>query len=365
MTTSIRIWAYLARRHVAGIAIGFAVISALVLAGNFVEFWRRAVARDIGDLGLVGGMALLHFPFLIEHFLPAIVLIGAMLSYRHLGRHGELVAVRATGISWMHLVMPGIAIAAVIGAGWLFVGNPVSAATQTRLDSLEASHFGRDTGRLTLLGSGFWIRETGPAGETIVHARTIDLATMRLADVVVFRFGQGDHLDEWINADSALLDGRGNWQLRDGVVVDREREVERVKTYSIASTLDRHAINEGFTPAGMIPLWKLPQYVATLEQFGFSARVHAMQFHTLLSLPATLISMMLLGAAFMVPSLGRSAPWLRYSGTLLGGVLFYAVRDFCRSYGETTDVPVALAAWLPALLPAVFGVAAILHHEDG
>ena len=178
---------------------------------------------------------------------------------------------------------------------------------------------------------------------------------MRLADVVVFRFGQGGHLDEWINADTALLDGSGNWHLRDGVVVDREREVKRATTYSIASTLDRHAINEGFTPAGMIPLWKLPQYVATLEQFGFSARVHAMQFHTLLSLPATLISMMLLGAAFMVPSLGRSAPWLRYSGTLLGGVLFYAVRDFCRSYGETTDIPVALAAWLPALLPAVFG----------
>ncbi len=363
--TSIRIWAYLARRNTAGIAVGFTVISALVLAGNFVESWRRAVTRGIGDLGLVGELALLQYPVLIEHFLPAIVLIGAMLSYRHLGRHGELVAVRATGISWMHLVMPGTAIAAVIGVGWLVVGNPISAATQAHLDNLEARYFGRDTGRLTLLGSGFWIRQSDPAGETIVHARTIDPATMQLTDVVVFRFGRSGYLDEWINADTALLDDAGDWLLHDGVVVNREREVERVAAYAVASTLDRDAINEGFTPAGMIPLWRLPQYVAVLEQFGFSTRVHQMQFHTLLSLPVTLVSMMLLGAAFMVPSLGRSAPWLRYTGTLLCLVLFYAVRDFCRSFGETTDIPVALAAWLPALLPAAFGVAAMLHHEDG
>ncbi len=365
MTTSFRVWTYLARRHGAGMAVGFAVVSALLLAGNFVEFWRRAAARGIGDLRLVGELSLLHFPYLVEHLLPVIVLIGSALSYRHLGRHGELVAVRAVGISWVHLVLPGILLAGAVGVGWLLVGNAVSAATQSRLDHLEARHFGRDSGRLTLLGSGFWIRQADVEGDTFVHARTVDPATVRLSDVVVFRFGSDGRLDEWISAATARLDDAGTWQLQDSVVVDRDLAVERTPTYAIASTLDRRAIDEGFMPVGMIPLWKLPQYVAVLERFGFSSRAHAMQFHSLLSLPAALASMMLLGAAFMVPVEDRLAPWLRYAGLLLCLVLFYALRDFCRSFGETTDIPVALAAWLPALLPAVFGVAAILHHEDG
>lgn len=365
MNPSIRIWAYLLRRHAGSIAVGFAILSALILAGNVVEFWRRAVARDVNDLGLVVSFALLHFPYLIEHFLPAIVLIGAMMSYRHLARHGELVAVRSAGISWIQLVIPGIAISAALGVGWLAIGNPVSAATQVRLDSLEARHFNRDSGRLTVLGSGFWIRQTDRAGDMIVHARTIDPATMLLTEVLVFRFGPDGHLEEWINAATAVLDASDNWKLGPAVVVDRSRDVERVESYMLPSTLDRAAINEGFIPAGMIPLWKLPQYVATLEKFGFSTRVHQMQFHTLLSLPFTLVSMMLLGAAFMVPRPSSVATWMRYSGSLLCGVLFYAMRDFCRSYGETTEIPVVLAAWLPALLPAAFGVAAILHHEDG
>ncbi len=365
MTTSVRIWAYLVRRHGAGVGTGLAVVSALVLAGNFVEFWRRAVSRGIGDLGLVAELSLLHFPHLVEHLLPVVILIGGVLSYRHLGRHGELVAVRATGISWLHLVLPGVMLAAAIGVAWLLVGNPVSAATQSRLDNLEARHFGRDSGRLTLLGSGFWIRQTDATGDTIVHARSVDPATLRLTEVVVFRFGRDGSLDEWINAATARLDDGGMWRLQDSVIVDRDRNITRAPAYEIASSLDRDTIEERFVPAGTIPLWELPEYVAVLEQFGFSSRVHAMQFHTLLSLPAALISMMLLAAAFMVPGEGGLAPWLRYSGLLLCLVLFYALRDFCRSFGETTDVPLVLAGWLPALLPAVFGVAAILHHEDG
>ncbi len=365
MTSSIRISLHLLGRHAAGFGIGFAVIAALVLAGNFVEFWRRAVRRDVDDLGLVVELSLLHFPFLIEHFLPAIVLIGAMASYRQLARHGELVAVRATGMSWLSVVAPGIALAGLIGVGWLAIGNPISAATQARLDGLEARHFGQDTGRLTFLGSGFWIRQTDPIGDTIVHARTIDPATMLLTDVVVFRFAQDGRLDEWIKGRSAQLDDSANWLLQDAVVVDRLHAVHRHPEFAIASALDRSAISQGFMPAGTVPLLRLPDYVTALEEFGFSTRTHQIQFHVLLSLPVTLASMILLGAAFMVPRPGSPATWLRYSGTLVAGVLFYAMRDFCRSYGETTDMPVAFAAWLPALLPAAFGIAALIHHEDG
>lgn len=362
---SLRIGAYLLRRHAEGLAFAFVGLSTLLLAGDFLEYWRRAAGRDAAEWDTIAGLTILHFPALVEHFLPVIVLVGSVITFRRVARHGELVSVRAAGLSWIQLLLPGVLLALGLGGFWLAVGNPVSAATQDRLDRLEARHFRGEASRMTLSGSGFWIRQSDPDGDSIVHAATADPVDMLLEDVVVFRFDAEGRFRERINARTAQLEDSGQWRLADGVVVDAEQNTETFRTHALESGLTRSSVGEGFTPPEVVSLWRIPQYVTLLEQYGLPTRGHRMQFHSLLTTPVVLAGMVLLAAAFLVPRPGTARLGFRFSGVLAAGVLFFVLREIARAYGQATDIPVALAAWAPAAVPAAFGIAAILHFEDG
>lgn len=360
-----RIGGYMLRRHAEGLLLAFAGLTTLLLVGDFLEYWRRAAGREAAAWDTVAGLTVLHLPALIEHFLPLVVLAGSIITFRRVARHGELVSIRAAGLSWLQLLLPGVLLAAGLGGFWLAVGNPVSAATQDRLDRLEARHFRGEASRMVLSGSGFWIRQSDSDGDSIVHAATANPADMLLEDVVVFRFDAGGRFRERINARAAQLVDTGHWQLVEGVVVDAGQNTDTFRTHFLESGLTRASVGEGFTPPEVISLWRMPQYVALLEQYGFPTRGHRMQFHGLLTTPVVLAGMVLLAAAFLVPRPGTARLGFRFSGLLAAGVLFFVLREIARAYGQATDIPVPLAAWAPAVLPAAFGVAAILHFEDG
>ncbi len=359
-----RIATYLLRRHLESLAIVALIMLSLFVVGDYLEYWRRAAGRNI-DAWTVTTLTGLHIPALLEILLPAIVLGGAAYTFHRVGRHGEIVSVRASGQSWIQLVLPGVLLAGVLGTTWLAIGNPLSAFAHARLDHLEDRHFRGQTSRMAFSGAGFWIRQTGPVGDQVIHASTADPEAMLLEDVVVFRFDTEGRFRERADAKTAQLQDGEHWLLREGVTVNLEQEISPFEELQIKSSLTRANVNEGFASPEMIPLWKIPRYIALLEEYGFPSRRHQMQLHVLLALPITLIGMVLIAAAFMVPRPSTERTYLRYGGVLASGFFLYLLKDLSHAFGEATDIPIALAAWAPAVLPSIFGCAAILHFEDG
>jgi lipopolysaccharide export system permease protein len=50
---------------------------------------------------------------------------------------------------------------------------------------------------------------------------------------------------------------------------------------------------------------------------------------------------------------------------IVAGFLLYFLSDIVYALGSATRIPVSLAAWSPAVISTLFGLAMLLHLEDG
>lgn len=103
------------------------------------------------------------------------------------------------------------------------------------------------------------------------------------------------------------------WPLATGL--NPEANAVEQDILEIPSTLTLDGIRERLgTPAG-VSIWDMPDFIAQLEQAGFSARKHIVWMQSELSRPIFLMGMVLVAAAFTMrhTRFGGPAPrcWLR------------------------------------------------------
>jgi lipopolysaccharide export system permease protein len=344
-------------------------VFALVVIVDLVELMRANSDGSAGFDALVA-MALLHAPSVTVSAAPFVVLLSAMLTFAILARNSELVAARAAGLSAWRLVMPVIATAAALGVFTLGFYNPVAAAFAKRFDALEQRAFDRSASRLSVTGDGIWLRQGDSTGQTVIRAQAASPALDRLDGVTVFRFGPEDRLEARISAESAVLEpGRWRleavrrWRIAPPADADAGGVQPSAMRYETDLTLSR--IAESFAPPETVSFWKLPAFIAMLEESGFSSLRHRLHWHRLLATPAVFVGMVLLGTALSMRhrrfgGLGAMALW-----TVLAGFAFFFLSDIAGALGASGAVPVLLAAWGPPLAAALAALGLLLHLEDG
>ena len=101
-----------------------------------------------------------------------------------------------------------------------------------------------------------------------------------------------------------------------------------------------------------------------LEDSGFSSVKHRLHWHSLLAVPLLLCAMVLIAATFSL-RFTRRGTWVLVLGGLLTGFLLYFVSDLVLALGLSGKLPPVLAAWTPAVIFTLLGVAGLFHLEDG
>jgi lipopolysaccharide export system permease protein len=102
-----------------------------------------------------------------------------------------------------------------------------------------------------------------------------------------------------------------------------------------------------------------------LKRSGFSAIQHELAFQALAALPLLCATMALVAAGFsMRPSRRGNAATMLVSGVGCGFLLFM-VSEVANQFGTSGAIPVALAAWAPAVSGLFLALALLLHLEDG
>ena len=104
---------------------------------------------------------------------------------------------------------------------------------------------------------------------------------------------------------------------------------------------------------------------AAAKSFGVSAYPFRMQYHSLLAMPALFVAMSLVAATVSMRFVrsGQSAGMIL--GGMAAGFMLYVVTAVTSSFGSAGIIPPVLAAWLPVAVATLFGVAYLLHREDG
>lgn len=364
MRFSLTLSLYFARQYLVGFGVVLGVLAAVIVVFDVAELMRRGMSREGVGYFLILEMAALQLPFLLQKVLPIAALFGGMLTFLRLTRSHQLVVARGAGVSVWQFMAPALGLAVGIGVFAILVFDPIASAAVSRFEQLEGRYLRGQASFLAVSESGLWLRQSGPEGQSVIHAVEVRGQGEELRGVTIFLYRGADTFDSRIDAETAVL-RPGFWQLANVLLTGPDRAPERHELYEHATTMTLAQIQDSFAPPETLSFWELPGFIATLQAAGFSALNHRIHWHSLLSSPLLLFAMVLIAASFSLRLSGRGNAGLWVIGGVLAGFVIYVVSDVVIALSLSGAVPVVLAAWTPAGVCVLLGTAALFHLEDG
>ena len=161
---------YVARQVLASFLLTLSVIMGAILLVDVVEQFRTVGnAAGISFFTAVQ-LSAMKMPMLLEHTMPFIVLVGAMLAFSRLSRLTELPAMRAAGVSAWRFLFPLALIAGCLGLFTTLVLNPVGADLNSNFESTREKIVGGSQSRSTADTNGIWLRQGSDTDQFVIHA---------------------------------------------------------------------------------------------------------------------------------------------------------------------------------------------------
>ena len=356
---------YMASTYTRNLALSLLILLGIVYLFDTVELLRRASKREEVPFGLVLEMGLLKLPEVGQVMFPFAILFSAMFTFWQMTKRYELIIVRAAGLSVWQFLAPVMAVAIGAGIFMTTMVNPLSAILLGRFEQLESHYLSAEARQITLLEEGLWLRQESEKGHVILHAGKVQLPEWELKDVMVLFYGPNDNFERRLDATSARLD-KGQWLFSD--VISNEIGMpgsEKISLVALPTTLTTREIEESFTAPQALSFWKLPTFIRTMDATGFDSARIKVHFQNLLAQPLLYAAMILLAASVSLrPPRFRGAVSLAALGILIGFVVFF-LSSFLQALGATHQIPVLLAAWAPAFVSFLLGLAVMLNLEDG
>ena len=361
---------YVSRLFAGWLLAVFATLAAIVYLLDAVELIRRTQRID-APLLLLLKLSALKLPHLLMELFPFAVLFAAMLCFWRLARSHELTIIRAAGVSVWQFLLPVLLLALVVGVLRVGALNPLAAALYARHEVLESEVFRGRTSSIAQAQNGFWLRQAGAEGNAVIHALRVASDRMELFDVVIWNFArprpdgeQGDRFVGRIDARTALLEP-GAWVLTDASIARADAAPLLEPVMRIPTDMTMEQIQDAFAAPETISFWDLPAFVRTLEAAGFTARRHLLHLHRLIASPLLLAAMILLAATVSLRPPRRGGAVAMSVLGLAAGFILYFSSNLVAALGLSQAIPVHLAAWAPAAVTSLLGVALLLHQEDG
>jgi lipopolysaccharide export system permease protein len=355
---------YIARQFTLWLVAFFAGFSLIIIVADTLELLRRsALHPEINFINVVE-LASLKLPHTAQDLLPFAVLFGGIMAFWRLTHSNELVVARAVGVSVWQFMAPAIFVAIAVGLFKMLVLHSIAAATFSRYELLEAKMLKGQINQSAIGPSGLWLRQSTSDGHAIIHSLHVSSDLKTLTDVMVLRYGEEQNFLGRIDAPEAHLLS-GAWELEDASEAPNGRPPQHIGTVRLPTDFTTEKIQESFARPDTMSFWSLPSFIQQLEKAGFSAVRHRLFFQSLLAAPLLLSAMVIIAATFSLRPARRGGVGRMIASGVVAGFLLYFMSDIVYALGSATRIPVLLAAWSPAVVSTLLGLAMLLHLEDG
>jgi lipopolysaccharide export system permease protein len=156
------IWRYILVDTLLHSALGLTAITLLLVVGNALRFLEDLVETGVALSGL-GSLLLAILPSYFSYAVPTSLVFGVLVTFGRMSSDGEIIALRASGISVQRLLPPVLALglAGALACAWLL------AETEPR-SSYQLKQLARELGKSArLLAPG----EFSQVGERVLYTR--------------------------------------------------------------------------------------------------------------------------------------------------------------------------------------------------
>ena len=149
------LWRYILLDILLHTLIGLFAITLLLVVQNTLRFLETLIAAGV-DFASLGRLTALILPSYVSYAIPTSLVFGILISFGRMSADGEVVAMRACGVSVPRLLPPALAlgtIAALLAGYMLFDVEPRAYRTmRTLLRQLAGSLAVIDPGRFMVVG---------------------------------------------------------------------------------------------------------------------------------------------------------------------------------------------------------------------
>ncbi len=331
-------------------ALGFPLVSILI---NLTDTLNKLLDRGLTMREIVVSYVY-SIPENVFLVMPAAVLFATVFTVGAMGRHSELTAAKAGGMSFHRLVAP-ILVAAVLATGLAFVVGEMAPGATARQAEIQKSKQTRST------RSRYNFVYRADAG-WVYTVRSLDIGTRQLKQLLLERQGNGlQYPGLVITADSASWDDTTrHWRVTSGtsrIIAGSSKEAAfafhtmrlRALTQSPADLLAEPKAPEEMRYA------ELGRYIDALKRSGNDANKLVVEQSLKLALPATCLIIALFGAPLAVQA-PRAGAAIGVAISLGTTVIFLLMTQIMKAVGAGGLIDPTLAAWLPNMVFLLAGL---------
>ena len=275
---------------------GWFLIMLIVLAlFSFLELVNQL--DDVGNARYSINDALLFvlltIPKRIVILTPVSALVGSVIALVGMANNGELMAIRAAGMSIQRIIgslfKTGLIILVIAIAFEQWIAPP--------LEHKALRLYNMKTSDLDMAGNnGFWSRNKDD------YVRVGEIVYGRIpSDIEVFKFNPDHRLLTYIKADNARLLGNNKWLLSDAIVKQFQKKSAtqtQHKEYQWKSFLSSAEIRALEFPIDSLSIDDLSGYVNYLKSVGEPYQDHRHQLWKKISRPFSAATMVMLASLF-------------------------------------------------------------------
>jgi LPS export ABC transporter permease LptG/LPS export ABC transporter permease LptF len=339
----------------------------LMLVFTFFELLGDII-RNRTPLVTVGEYLINLTPSMIYNIAPLGVLVAVLVTFGVLARTSELTAMKATGISLYRVMVPIVAVSALIAVALFLFDESYLPSANRRQEALRSVIKGRPA-QTFLRPDQKWIfgkQEPGKPGR-IFYYQFFDPDQDRFANLTVFEFNpENFSLSRRIFASSVHWEPQlQQWVFEHGW--ERRFDGEAVSSYSQFNVESYPDINEPppyFTKAALqsqeMTFGQLQRYIRDLRQSGFDTKHLSVQLHLKIADPLVTLVMAVLAIPFAL-SMGKRGSLTGIATAIGLAIAYWVVKGMFEALGNVNLLPTLLAAWSPDLLFGLAGAYLLLR----
>ncbi len=310
----------------------------------------------------VGRFYLYETPYNLGITLPMAILVATILSIGEMGKHGELTALKASGVSLYRMAAPILVCGLVASVVSLTLGETVVPRLNEKgndvyeedvlggtkeFENYRGNFVYQDRDGLTYIVRSLFVEDSLGSAEQVEIQRKLDDGTFLR-----------------VNAPNMVWEeASGTWVLRDGEIrVFPQGGDEQMYRFAL---LRARALDD--SPAELLAEEKDPEemgyadlkrYIADRERLGVETRAQQVDLQMKLAYPFASLIVVLFGVAIVgsAAHAGRGSGTVGFGVALFLTILFWGFLRVGQGIGYGGGLSPVLAAWLSN---AVFGLGAL------
>lgn len=350
---------------ITSLGVIYLALAGLVFLADLIENMRFAGKVEGGNFTFAMQLTAVRTLGLTQALTPFVFLFGALWAFNQLNRKSELAVMRSAGLSVWRLVGPSTLIASLTGLAIIVIVDPFSARMLDLGEQMKNDIRGKKSSLVRVFGDGIWLRQRDDGTTLLINAATFDPERGALTDVTIWRTDAKSAFQERIDSPQATLVGR-TIELRNATMKGPGQQGQQTTPlFAIPTSLTLNDLQSSVPLPETMSIWDLPRFILLAEAAGLPTIRYNIRFHELCAMPLKLVSMVLIAAMFSLRPFRSGGAFLLLTLAVISGFLLFVLSEISTALGESATVPVALAAWSPAIIAAIIAITRLLQVEDG